>query len=82
MNDACDSGIMASFVLTAHQWTKGIRMSPVTSKKDLMILQLLVQVLGWAKHLKKVTLRLKRILQQGHECLAPLASELIKKVQS
>jgi len=79
LNDARDSGILASFVLTAHQWSEGIRMSSMTQKKALMTLQLLVHVLGWTKSLKNVPLRLKRILQHGHECLAPLASSLIQK---
>ena len=64
LKDGNDAGYMACFVMLAHQWSKVILWSPMTEKKDLLILQSLVPVLVPKVPVQNCADRMKRIIQQ------------------
>lgn len=64
LKDGNDAGYMACFVMVAHQWSKVILWSPMTEKKDLLILQSLVPVLVPKVPVQNCADQMKRILKQ------------------
>jgi hypothetical protein len=80
LKDGNDAGYMACFVMLAHQWSKVILWSPMTEKKDLLILQSLVPVLVPKVPVQNCADQLKRIIKQTPPIIPEyLFKELVTK---